>query len=253
MLTEENYRSKENELKYMTFSQFNNFMDCEAAALAMVEGSWEIEPTPALLVGQYVEACFNGEKDLFESKHPEMFKKTGDKGLLRDFVIAEKMVERAEKDPVFMSYLTGDKQVIKTGDICGVPVKTKTDFIVPHQRIVDLKTVKDFALQWVGREKVPFIEARRYDVQAFFYEAVQGEPLPYYIAAITKEQEPDIEVFEIPRERIKIAGDLVYKFIERFQDIKEHKIEPERCECCNYCKSTKKLTGPIDYRKKRWS
>lgn len=253
MLTEENYRSRENEIKYMTFSQFNNFMDCEAAALAMVEGSWKIEPTTALLVGQYVEACLDNQKLLFESQHPEMFKKTGDKGLLKEFVIAEKMVERAKRDEVFMSYIKGEPQVIKTGEICGVPIKTKTDFLIPGERIVDLKTVKDFDMQWVGREKVPFIEARRYDIQAFFYESVQDEFLPYYIAAITKESEPDIEVFEIPRSRINFAGTIVYSLIERFQDIKEHKTEPTRCEHCDYCKKTKKLQGPIDYTKKRWS
>lgn len=253
MITEENYRSRENELKYMTYSQFNNFMDCEAAALAMVEGDWEMEQNTAMLVGQYVEACFNGTKDLFESQHPEMFKKTGDKGLLKDFVVAQKMVERAQRDEVFMSYLKGDTQVIKTGEICGVPIKTKTDFIIPGERIVDLKTVKDFALQWTGKEKVPFIESRRYDIQAYFYESVQDKFVPYYIAAITKEDVPDIELLEIPYDRINQVGGIVQNMIERYADIKEHKIEPTRCECCNYCKSTKKLKGPVDYRERKWS
>jgi hypothetical protein len=253
MITEENYRSRENEIKYMTYSQFNNFMDCEASALAMIEGSWQIEQTIPMLVGQYVEACFSGEKELFESLHPEMFKKTGDKGLLRDFAIAEKMVKRAERDTVFMSFLTGKQQVIKTGKICGVPVKTKTDFLIPEKRIVDLKTVKDFSLQWTGREKVPFIESRRYDIQAYFYESVQEKFVPYYIAAITKETEPDIEVFEIPYERINQVGTIVQNLIDRYADIKEHKIIPTRCECCDYCKRTKKLTGPIDYRERKWN
>lgn len=251
-MNEENYRSRENELKYMTFSQFSNFMNCEAAALAMVEGKWELEPTTSLLVGQYVEACLCDKQEEFEENHPEMFKKTGDKGLKSDFVIAQKMVEKAKKDKVFMSYLTGEQQVIKTGEICGVPIKTKSDFLVPNTRIVDLKTVKDFSLQWNGREKVPFIESRRYDIQAYFYEKVQPKFIPYYIAAITKETEPDLEILEIPIERINQVGTIVENMIERYQDIKEHKIEPERCECCDYCKRTKKLKGPINYKEKRW-
>ena len=252
-MTEEDYRSRENEIKYMTFSQFNNFMNCEAAALAMIEGKWELEPTTALLVGQYVEACLCNERREFEIKHPEMFKKTGDKGLKSDFMLALKMVERVRKDEVFMSYLTGEEQVIKTGEICGVPIKTKSDFLIPGERLVDLKTVKSFELQWDGKEKVPFIESRRYDIQAYFYEKVQDKFIPYYIAAITKEAEPDLEIFEIPYERINQVGTIVENLIDRYQDIKEHKIEPERCECCDYCKRTKKLNGPIDYRKKRWS
>lgn len=253
MLTEENYRSRENELKYMTYSQFSNFMNCEAAALAMVEGSWKMETTTALLVGQYVEAILNGEKDLFEAQHPEMFKKTGDRGLLKDFLIAQKIVERVEKDEVFMSYLKGDKQVIKTGEICGVPIKAKLDYLIPGERIVDLKTVKDFKLEWDGRQKVPFIEYRKYDIQAVFYEAVMDKYLPYYIAAITKEDEPDFDVLEIPHSRIDQMRGVVEGLIDRYADIKEHKIEPTRCECCNYCKSTKKLKGPINYKDRRWS
>lgn len=252
MLTEENYRNRENELKYMTFSQFSNFMDCEAAALAMVEGDWQLEPTPSMLVGQYVEACFNGEQKQFTENHPEMFKKNGVE-LLSTYTIAEKIVERVKKDPVFMSYLKGEQQVIKTGEICGVPIKTKTDYLIPNTRIVDLKTVKDFKLEWNGSQKVPFIEFRKYDIQAAFYEATQEKFVPYYIAAITKEEHPDFGIFEIPYERIDQMRGLVENLIERYADIKEHKIEPIRCEHCNYCKSTKKLKGPINYKDARWS
>lgn len=194
MLNEENYRNRENELKYMTFSQFSNFMDCEASALAMVEGTWKMQPTPSMLVGQYVEACFNGEKEKFAESHPEMFKKNGD-GLLSTYSMAEKIVERAKKDAVFMSFLTGKQQVIKTGEICGVPIKTKTDYLIEGERIVDLKTVKDFGLEWNGKQKVPFIEFRKYDIQAVFYEATQEKFIPYYIAAITKEEYPDFRSF----------------------------------------------------------
>jgi len=35
--------------------------------------------------------------------------------------------------------------------------------------------------------------------------------------------------------------------IPRIIQLKAGEIEPERCETCDYCKSTKVLTGPIHY------
>ena len=35
--------------------------------------------------------------------------------------------------------------------------------------------------------------------------------------------------------------------IERFELIKRGEVEPIRCERCDYCKSTKILTGPEEY------
>ena len=253
ILTEENYRSAENEKKYMTYSQFSSFMECEAAALAGIEGTWKMSTTPSMLVGLYVEALLNGTEMIFKSQHPEMFKKTGDCGLLKEYAIAEQMVERVKKDEVFMSFLKGKQQDIRTGEICGVPIKTKTDYLIEGERIVDLKTVKNFELQWNGKSKVPFIESYKYDIQAAFYEATQEKYIPYYIAAITKEAVTDYDILEIPYDAIDNARGIVERLIERYADIKEHKIEPTRCECCDYCKKTKKLKGPTNYLDKKWS
>ena len=78
MLTNENYFSPENQMKYMGVSQFKSFEKCEAAALAEVTGNYERERTTALLVGSYVDAHFEGTLDIFKAKNPEVFTKKGE-------------------------------------------------------------------------------------------------------------------------------------------------------------------------------
>lgn len=252
MLTEENYRSPENEMKYMSYSQFTDFMDCEAKALAKLKGIYTEASTTSQLQGRYVESYFDGELEQFKKEHPEIYKKTGDKGLLKDFLVCENIISRIEQEKLFKEYLEGNKQVIRTGEFCGVPIKTKNDRET-DERIVDMKIMKDFKPVWKNGQKLPFIEAYHYDIQAFFYELVQEKFKPYYIAAATKEDVTDLEIFEIPMERIMQCGKIVENFIERFDDIKQGKIEAERCEKCDYCKMTKKLKRPVNYKKVIWS
>ena len=55
-LTNENYFSPENNLTYMSASQFKSFRHCESAALAELRGEYKREVTDALLIGSYVDA-----------------------------------------------------------------------------------------------------------------------------------------------------------------------------------------------------
>ena len=71
--------------------------------------------------------------------------------------------------------------------------------------------------------------------------------MPFYLAAVTKEKVPDIKVIEIPQHILNAALNLVEAKIDRFDLIKTGEVEPIRCESCDYCKSTKVLTGPEVY------
>ena len=62
---------------------------------------------------------------------------------------------------------------------------------------------------------------------------------------VTKENEPDLAVIEIPQEWIDEAMATIKNHIGVIQAIKIGAIEADRCECCDYCKSTKKLTRVI--------
>jgi hypothetical protein len=181
-----------------------------------------------------------------------MFSKRGG-GLLAKFQKADEIIKAVNKQPLMLDYLTGDKQVIQTAELFGVPWKIKMDVYRPGERIVDLKCVKDFGDLWDetygGRRS--WIEYWGYDIQGAVYqrvvEAVTGKKLPFYIAAVTKEKTPDVAVIQIPQHILDAAYGLVSAKIERFDLIKTGEVEPIRCEKCEYCKTTKVLMEPELY------
>lgn len=233
---------------YMSASQFKAFLNCEAAALAESEGEYRREPSSALVQGQYVDAYFTGNVEEFCELHPDLFKKDGT--LKSTFMACKAAISRIEKSETAVEYLEGEKQVIVTGEILGVPCKGKLD-VLHDDRIVDLKCMRDFLPVWKDGERLDFIRAWGYDIQAYFYtELVRqqyGEILPYYILAVTKEASPDLLLVEIPNWLITSAGEVVKHYINRFDLIKKHEIEPRRCGHCAYCKETKVIDKPMAY------
>ncbi|WP_027399833.1 PD-(D/E)XK nuclease-like domain-containing protein [Anaerovorax odorimutans] len=248
ILTNENYFDTENQLKYFGSSQFKSFMKCEAATMAEINGEYEEPKSTALLVGSFVDAHFEGTLDIFRAKHPELFTKSGD--LKSDYRQAEYIIQRIERDEMFMRYMSGKKQVIKTGELFGVPWKIKIDSYHEGKAIVDLKVMKDFEPIWVdGQGRIPFVEAWGYDIQAAIYQVIEGNNLPFFIAAATKQKpESDIAIMSIPQEDIDIAKSIIQAHIQRFDDVKKGLSEPIRCEKCDYCKRTKVLTEIVSYK-----
>lgn len=251
ILTEENYFSKEAEQTYMGHSEFCAFQRCESAALASIRGELIEESSTALLVGSYVDAYFSDTLALFKAKHPELYKRDG--SLKSDYVQAEQIIQRIERDAEMMKYLSGQHQVIMTGKIEDVPVKIKMDSFHPGLCICDGKVMKDFAPVWVdGLGKLPFVEAWGYDIQAFFYQEIvrqnTGDRLPFIIAGATKQKTTRIEKIGIPQDSIDAAGEIVRRDIGRYAAIKAGEIEPERCEQCDYCAETYETHGVVDYR-----
>lgn len=252
MITEETYFSKENELKYCGSSQIKSFMDCEAKTMAKINGEWEEEPSTALLVGSYVDAAVSGTLDIFKAKHPEILKKDG--SLKAEYVKADYILNRIERDELFMKYISGDHQTIMTGEIANVPIKIKIDSYFPDKAIVDLKCVKDFEPVWNNETKTRenFIDYWKYTLQGALYQEIvmqnTGKRLPFYIAAVTKENEPDIVVAGIPDEVLDIELEKIKEILPKIKMIKDGILEPSRCEKCDYCKWTKTLTKVLDYR-----
>lgn len=269
-LTNENYFSPENQLKYMGVSQFKAFEKCPAAALAEITGNFEHEQTTALLVGSYVDAHFEGTLDVFKSKNPQLFKRDG--GLKADYIQAEQIIQYLENDDLFVDFMSGKKQVIMTGTIEGVEVKIKIDSYIDSAlgkeimrkypeiaeildlsegAIVDLKIVKDFEPIYVPEKgRLNWIEAWEYDLQGAVYQEVVrqniGKVLPFFIVAGTKEKSgPDKAIIEIPQSYLDVELDRFRKNVQFYDAIKKGLIEPDRCEHCAYCKATKVLTKPI--------
>jgi hypothetical protein len=247
MLTNENYFSIENNLKYMSNSQYKMLSDCESMGLAVIKGEYQQEKTISLLVGSYVDSYFSGTLDLFKQENPDIFTKKGLGPLKSDFEHANYIIQRIERDAYFMKFLQGEKQVIKTREICGIPFKIKIDSYFPGKVIVDLKIIKDMDKIWSNGLYLNFIEYWGYDTQAALYSYIEGNNLPFFIAAATKEKEPDLALISIPQDRLDYCLNQVKENVLRFADIKKGLIEPTRCEHCDFCKSSKILTEIIDY------
>lgn len=239
-ITAGNYYSLEANREYMSASQVKQFMKCPAAAMAELRGEYTRPVTPALLIGSYVDAYFDGSLEQFTAGHPELFKRDGT--LKAEYIHAQTMCERAVRDSFFMEYMRGEKQRIVTGEIEGIPFKAKYDVYLPGQRIVDLKTVRDFRPQYKeGSGLVSFAEAWSYDLQLAIYQKLEGGGLPCYIAAVTKETEPDIAVIETPQYYMDAALETLRGSLQYYDAIKRGLAQPERCEHCEYCRRTKKL------------
>ena len=267
-VTAKNYFTSEINMAYLSASQIKAFMQCEAAAMAELNREHVREESTAMLVGSYVDAYFSRSLPQFKSDHPELYTGKGD--LKAEYKKADRIIYRIQEDKLFMALMSGRKQTIRTGSIGGIPFKVKVDSLLPAKKclviserfpgvaetlmfadgaIVDLKVMRDFERVWKpGAGRVSFVEAWGYDLQLAVYQEIVGGQLPCFIAAVTKEEEPDIEVFMIPQEEMDAKLMQVEELAPRYAAIKRGEIEPDRCGRCAYCRRTKVLTGPQDYR-----
>ena len=154
-------------------------------------------------------------------------------------------------DPFFMQCMSGQKQVIMTGELFGCKWKIKMDSYIPDKVIVDLKVMASITKhEWV-RDVGPmdFIRYWGYDIQGAVYQEIvyqnTGKRLPFYIAAATKEAETNIEVIHVTNNFLKDALSQVEAAMPRILRIKAGEEKPDRCEACDCCRRTKVLTGPI--------
>ena len=247
-LTNDNYYSKEANQAYFSVSQVKDFLKCEACAMAKINGEWQQEPTTAMLIGSYVDSYFEGTLEEFKQRTPQLFKKDG--SLKSDYVKAENIIQRVEKEELFMKCMSGEKQVIMTGELFGANWKIKMDSYIPHEAIVDLKVVQKlreitFRKGW----KQSFIETWGYDVQLGIYQEIvrqnTGETLDCIIAAVDKQEYPDLDCILIPNEQLEFQRNQLRWKMQRIIDVKNYNEEPRRCGICDYCRATKKLTGLI--------
>lgn len=268
-LTRENYFSQEAQTAYMGSSQFKDFLSCEAAALAKIQGRYKPPASRSMLVGSYVDAWYSGELPDFTEHHPDMFKK--DRTLKADFFAANAIIDRMQADQLYSLLMSGEKQVIRTGKIAGVPFKIKIDSLLDAATcrqiaeefpgaapalgfgdgaIVDQKVMRDLGDVWSDEERrmVPFAQAWGYDIQGAIYQAVEGHMMPFILAVGTREEPADLAALYIPDDALRAKLYEVEDLAPRFQAIKEGREEPRRCERCPWCRATRTLRTIVDFR-----
>ena len=236
-----------NQGKYILEARkLNGFLKCEACALAELNGEWEEEKSKSMLVSSYIDAAMSDELVEFEQQNPEIFTRGGD--LKADYRLAEDVFNQMQEDEMFMKYLSGDHQVIMTGEISGVPVKIKIDSYFPEKVIVDLKCMANFDLIWneVTHQKENFVDYYDYLTQASLYQEIvyqtTGERLPFIIAAATKQKYSQRALLQIPQEKMDLRLEFLMEYLPHLQEVKQGKVKPISCGKCNYCISKQKCT-----------
>ena len=243
-LTEENYFSQENNMKYVGSTQIKDFMQCESCALAKLKGEWLEEKSKAMLVSSYIDAAMSGELDRFKEENPDIFTKQGE--LKADYRVAEDVIAQMSEDEMFMKYLNGKHQVIMTGEISGVPVKIKIDSYHKDKAIVDLKCIANLDLIWneETKQKENFIDYYKYTIQGALYQEIvrqkTGKQLPFIIAVATKQKYSRRALLQIPQEKLDLALEFIKSYLPHIQQLKNNEIDATPCGECDYCVSQQK-------------
>ena len=271
-ITDDNYYDDEINQNYMSFHMWlslhgcDGVLKCEAKTMAEMKHEYvdEEEDDTALLIGSYVDAVLagdDGELDKFKDAHPEIFVSRGEnKGELKaTYKMAEKMIERCQKDELFMGFMAGEKQRIFTAELWGIPFKCKIDSYMPFGKpiIVDLKTTRDMHKTFFRPDigHIDFVSYYGYIYQLALYreivKAVTGVSCKCYICAVSKGKHPDIQPIEVDDFSLDSAIDEIERSIKfsPLVDVWQGTAEPTRCESpsCPYCLDTKK-SSLINYK-----
>lgn len=254
-LTQNNYYSNEADNEYLSVSQYKSFFGtlgykgCEAKAMAKLKGEYVEETTTPMLIGSYIDSYFEGSIEEFKNRTPQLFKKDG--SLKSEYLQAESIIKRIERDKKFMQYLSGEKQTIFTGELFGAKWKAKLDSYIKHKAIVDLKIVKDINERCYVKDigYTNFIQYWGYDFQLAIYQKLveqnTGEKLPCFIAVADKGKTTNIELVQITQPELDCALVGIQIGVDRIKLLKSGEVEPERCKHCDYCKETKVIDKPV--------
>lgn len=196
IITADNYYSREADIAYMSCSQYQDFGECEAKAVAKLQGRWEDPLKEAFTVGNYFHSHFEGpeahgafctehEDEIFKSKMVKD-KKTGTEskvitGKYAPYLVADKMIKTVEADPMMTRFIDmdGENERFMVGNIFGVPWKIKIDKYIPSERfIVDYKTTQniwDTSFNPFKGVRESFIESHGYTMRAAVYSMIEME------------------------------------------------------------------------------
>jgi hypothetical protein len=197
-----------------------------------------------MIVSSYIDAYISDELVEFEMNNPDIFLKNGN--LKAEYRQAEEVIEQMQNDEMFWKYLQGKHQKIMTGKIAGVPIKIKTDSYFKDKAIIDLKAIASLDLIWDDKDKCKknFVDFYKYTLQAALYQEVvyqrTGKRLPFIIAVATKEKYSQRQLLQIPQDVMDRELEFLKSYLPHLQAVKQGKIEPVSCGCCNYCLSKKK-------------
>jgi hypothetical protein len=250
LLTEDNYYSQESNITWFSVSQFKQFMNCSARALAELKGDYIPERGRALVLGSYVDEHLTGTPEsmrkFITEYYNELYKKNGEP--YADVAQADEAINRIRNQPLMLKYLTGEFQKMMTGEIGSVPFKIKMDCYKEGEFISDLKYLSSLRSPNLFTNVVDYWN---YTLQGAVYQEIvfqnTGKRLPFYLVIATKEKPCHVAVVKLDQFDMDEQLNIVKANVGRFNQMKLGLIQPERCEeyGCDYCTTTKVLTEPI--------
>lgn len=72
-----------------------------------------------------------------------------------------------------------------------------------------------------------------------------GRRLPFYINALSKQTPCDIDLIQVPQDRLDEAmARVTPSALDRIAALKSGELKPTRCEHCDWCRMTKVIRQP---------
>jgi hypothetical protein len=255
-LTKDNYFSPSASKRYMSVSQYKSFLECEDQTMAIINGEYEHETSPAFLEGLYLHAWSEGKLEEFKKNTPALYDgRKKEATLKKAFVEIDSVLELLEMDPDVTKILQGEKEVIVTSELFGVEWKGMFDIYNPQRKyIVDLKYMADLFKSFYKNDGVNiaicnFVEYYRYDIQMVIYAELERiinkreNPISTYMLAISKGAAPiKLLLYGFLDNRIKILSE-VERNLEHIMKVKNKQIEPTSCGKCKYCLQKKNINS----------
>ncbi|GMC01148.1 PD-(D/E)XK nuclease-like domain-containing protein [Enterococcus thailandicus] len=255
ILSDENYYSNEADWQYMSTSQYKSFLKCEAAALAKLKGEWQPVSDPkALLVGNYVHSYFESLEvhEAFKKENKsKMFSSRKPHGLLKDFQIAEQMIDRLIAEDAFLNIYQGEKEAIVIGELFGATWKGKIDCLnLEESYFVDIKTTKDMHERKWNDEygtRETFLVNFGYVLQMAIYQELIlqqfGKHCIPIVAAVSKQTPSEARLITIDEDKMAYELVLLKEKIERIVKVKNGEEKPHVCGVCEYCRENNRITA----------
>ncbi|MCL0312825.1 PD-(D/E)XK nuclease-like domain-containing protein [Apilactobacillus sp. TMW 2.2459] len=258
-LSQSNYYSDDANWNYRSKSQYWDFLQCEARALAKMKGEYKPNQnqTP-LLFGNYLHSFFESKQahKNFIDKNKQSFYKYSNKrkGLKTAFKQADKCIHTLCRDNGFKALYQGDKEKIVTGNIDVIDWMGKIDCLdIKHARFYDLKTVDDIHKKhWNEKEHryVDFTVDRGYITQMAIYqeliEQTYGIKCTPMIIAVSKQPIPDKAIIVFDDADLREALNDVRMRQDHINHVINGEQEPKACGQCDYCRSKKSILD-IDF------
>lgn len=270
-LTKDNYYSPEADREYMSCSQYQDFLECEAATMAKMYGLYVPEETEALLVGNYVHTALESDEaheEWVQAHQDKVFKMSTSKrtgevtitGKYAPYVMADRIIHTFQTDPTLKKFILmpGEEERIMTGVLFGMKWKIRLDKYIPGSRmIIDYKTAADLTrTEWNADrgERESFLEALGYLMRAAVYTEIEkqnscsSEDPPFIILAVTKQDPPNKGAYLLNhRQRYDYELEQVKEHMARIHSVKTGFVKPTRCGSCEWCRKTKRLSGVVPY------